>query len=332
MLNDLEVCACEIVLNEMPDLYAFIEHMEGCSPQNHEAFLKTCQELQNQEYSHRNVCIKDLLQEPAVFKIISRNIDRLDLKYALLKDQWDSTLNKQIYDTEKRVAKEILEKITFKIHLLSLKENARPSEQLLEYLSNKIDFVPDIKTALVSLKQNQVDFDEGIVLCCKFTDKSFTVPDGVEVIASGAFAFNASLETISLGSVREIGERAFLSCTALTEVSLPETVETVYQEAFSGCTALATLEISEGVQVFGDSAFSNCTVLARVAFPESMTEIGRGSFANCTALSYVSIPASMEGIYETAFDGCENLTIYGAAGSPAEDFAEAYEIPFEAIS
>lgn len=164
------------------------------------------------------------------------------------------------------------------------------------------------------------------------TDKSFTVPDGVEVIASGAFAFNASLETISLGSVREIGERAFLSCTALTEVSLPETVETVYQEAFSGCTALATLEISEGVQVFGDSAFSNCTALARVAFPESMTEIGRGSFANCTALSYVSIPASMEGIYETAFDGCENLTIYGAAGSPAEDFAEAYEIPFEAIS
>ena len=175
MLNDLEIRASEIVLNEMPDLYAFIEHMEGCSPQNHEAFLKTCQELQNQEYSHRNVCIQDLLQEPAVFKIISRNIDRLDLKYALLKDQWDSTLNKQIYDTEKRVAKEILEKITFKLHLLSLNANAKPSDQLLEYLFNKTDFVADIKTALVSLKQNQVDFDEGIVLCCQFTGKSFAV-------------------------------------------------------------------------------------------------------------------------------------------------------------
>ena len=40
---------------------------------------------------------------------------------------------------------------------------------------NKADFVADIKTALVSLKQNEVDFDEGIVLCCKFTGKNFAV-------------------------------------------------------------------------------------------------------------------------------------------------------------
>ena len=116
-----------------------------------------------------------------VFRIYCRNrlfsklLDRLDLKYALLKNQWDSSLNEQIHDAEKRVAKQILEKITFKLHLLSLKENARPSEQLLEYLFNKTDFDPDIKTALVALKQNQVDFDEGIVLCCQFTDKSFSV-------------------------------------------------------------------------------------------------------------------------------------------------------------
>lgn len=163
------------------------------------------------------------------------------------------------------------------------------------------------------------------------TDESFAVPDSVEVIAAGAFAFNAFLQDVSLGGVREIGERAFLGCTALSGVSLPGTVETVYQEAFSGCTALAALEIAEGVQVFGDSVFSGCTALARVEFPESMTEIGRASFANCAALSYAGFPAGMDGIYETAFDGCGNLTIHGYAGSPAEDFAAEYGIPFEPV-
>ena len=164
------------------------------------------------------------------------------------------------------------------------------------------------------------------------TDTSFTLPDTVEVIASGAFAFNTSLQTIDLGNVREIGERAFLNCTGLTGASLPGSVETVYKEAFSGCTALATLEIAEGVQVFGESAFAGCTSLARVEFPESMTEIGRACFVNCTALTYAGFPAEMEGIYETAFDNCENLTIHGYAGSPAEAFASEYGIPFEAIA
>ncbi len=161
------------------------------------------------------------------------------------------------------------------------------------------------------------------------TDESFTVPEGVEVIASGAFAFNEHLKTIALGSVREIGERAFLNCTALSGVSLPGTVETVYKEAFSGCAALATLEIAEGVQIFGENTFAGCTALARVEFPEGMKEIGRACFSGCTALTYVSFPASMEGIYETAFAGCENLTIYGYAGSPSEAFAAEYDIPLK---
>ena len=83
--------------------------------------------------------------------------------------------------------------------------------------------------------------------------------------------------------------------------------------------------------MFGESAFAGCAALTRVEFPESMTETGRTSFVNCTGLAYVRIPAGMVGIYETAFDGCENLTIYGAAGSPAEKFAAEYHIPFQAI-
>ncbi len=164
------------------------------------------------------------------------------------------------------------------------------------------------------------------------TDTSFTLPETVEAIASGAFAFNTFLQSVELGNVREIGERAFLNCTGLTGVSLPGTVETVYKEAFSGCTALAALEIAEGVQVFGDSAFAGCAALSQVAFPESMTEIGRASFSGCTALTSASFPAGMEGIYESAFDNCENLTIHGYAGSPAEAFASEYGIPFETIA
>ena len=41
------------------------------------------------------------------------------------------------------------------------------------------------------------------------TDESFTVPEGVEVIASGAFAFNEHLKTIALGRPRDRRARVF---------------------------------------------------------------------------------------------------------------------------
>lgn len=172
MPSTLEIKATEIVLNELPNQCAFIEHMEGCSRLDLSGFFSICQKLQVKDCCDKQNFVSTLLENPLILKVLSGYIDPLDFKYALLKKQWDGLLVEKIYEAEKLIAKQILEKITFKVHLLSLKDG-KPSEQLMQYLFADSTYTPDIKTALGSLKQNQIYFDEGIILCSKFNNVDF---------------------------------------------------------------------------------------------------------------------------------------------------------------
>ena len=163
------------------------------------------------------------------------------------------------------------------------------------------------------------------------TAVGYSLSEQTETIAMGAFLGNTYLQEIGLGQVREIGTEAFLGCTGIESLTLPGTVEKVYDNAFEGCAGLKELKLEEGVKIFGTAAFADCAALTRVELPESMEEIGPACFHDCTALSYVSFPAEMMGIFETAFEGCSALTIYGYADSPAQAYAETYEIPFETL-
>ncbi|MBQ9126707.1 MAG: leucine-rich repeat protein, partial [Thermoguttaceae bacterium] len=60
-------------------------------------------------------------------------------------------------------------------------------------------------------------------------------------------------------------------------------------------------------------------------------EIGWHAFANCDALKSVAIPASVREIGDEAFADCaSDLTLYGAAGSVAEEYARENNLRFEA--
>ena len=85
-------------------------------------------------------------------------------------NEWSSVLIKSLHKAEKKVSKQILEKISFKASLLSL-QAGEPSDQLLQYMMGLPNFSPDIKTALVALKGNSNAFNEGIILCAKFADQ-----------------------------------------------------------------------------------------------------------------------------------------------------------------
>ena len=175
MSSPLEVKATDIVLSELPEQCAFIEHMEGCSFLQSEDFLRICIELQRKDYCPKFDFVPSLIENPSFIKILSSYIDPLDFKYALLKNEWDSLLIDKICDIEKQVAKQILEKITFKVHLLALNKDAKPSDQLSQFLFTSPFFGADVKSALVSLKQNRFYFDEGIILCSKFGNTDFRI-------------------------------------------------------------------------------------------------------------------------------------------------------------
>ena len=130
---------------------------------------------------------------------------------------------------------------------------------------------------------------------CGVTDFVF----GEEVEHIPAYLCNNSITTIR--------EKAFASCTGLTEITIPNSVTDIGNLAFAGCTGLTEVSIPNSVTSIGSSAFSNCRGLKTVTIGNSVTTIGNWAFASCTGLTEVSIPNSVTNIGSSAFEDCTEL-------------------------
>ena len=148
---------------------------------------------------------------------------------------------------------------------------------------------------------------------CKSLE-SLTIPSGV-CAWSGHSHFESYMDslnnlTIEYG-VPNIPGRAFVGCTALTTVTIPDTVAFIGDEAFQNCTSLTSVTIGSGIEEIGNSSFAYCSGLTSVTIGESINVIGGGAFAYCTNLQSITIkslnPPSISG---TTFDSTNNCPIY----------------------
>lgn len=90
------------------------------------------------------------------------------------------------------------------------------------------------------------------------------------------------------GTPATLPDRAFMDCTALREVTLPDGVQVIGEYAFIRCSALTTVSLSQVVQI-DKCAFQNCTSLAELAL-DNVTAIGLDTFFGCTSLQTLKIP------------------------------------------
>ena len=152
--------------------------------------------------------------------------------------------------------------------------------------------------------------------------------------------------------LKSIGDRAFFGCTALKEITLPETVTSIGEAAFQGCTSLKEITVPEKVTAIGEAAFSGCTslqraklpsrlqrieadtfykcsALAEINFPETLTFIGDSAFYECLRLENLSLPAKLESIGMTAFSNCTALYEVTVPQSLDETLAFVGNRPFD---
>ncbi|AKB27731.1 Chitin binding protein [Methanosarcina siciliae T4/M] len=132
----------------------------------------------------------------------------------------------------------------------------------------------------------------------------------VTTIGTSAFYGCSALTTVTIpDSVTTIGTSAFQVCSALTTVSIPDSITTIGTSAFQDCSALTTVTIGSGVTTIGTSAFQDCSALTTVTIGSGVTTIGTSAFQDCSALTTVTIPDSVTTIGDSAFCGCSGLTI-----------------------
>ena len=92
----------------------------------------------------------------------------------------------------------------------------------------------------------------------------------------------------------------------------------------------AMFVLPASLNMIDDEAFEGTAVTA-VLIRERVICIGDYAFANTPKLQVVFIPQATEHIGDYAFPANTGLTIYGAMGSYAEEWANAHQIPFDGV-
>ena len=160
-------------------------------------------------------------------------------------------------------------------------------------------------------------------------DLTWTTTDGEVTITDCKTSATGELvipDTIEGKLVTSIGDDAFLNCTSLTSVTIPDSVTSIGDSAFAYCTSLASVTIPDSVTSIGDEAFAYSTSLTSVTIPDSVTSIGTRVFDSCTSLTSITVDAgnsnysSVDGLL---FNKLQTLLIRYPAGI-LDDF---YTIP-----
>ena len=127
-------------------------------------------------------------------------------------------------------------------------------------------------------------------------------------IGSRAFLGCSSLASVVIpDSVTSIGDKAFYGCSSLDSVIIPNGVTRILTSTFDRCTSLDSVVIPDSVESIGEQAFHACSSLVSVVIPDSVKIIELYAFAHCSSLAEVVIPDSLESIDEGTFQSCSSL-------------------------
>ena len=122
-------------------------------------------------------------------------------------------------------------------------------------------------------------------------DHIVRIPEGITVIADGAFSYEHR------------GDLHYTADDRLIAVICPQSLKHIGANAFYSCVELAELELPDGLCSVGENAFEKCRSLHSLTIPESVTAIGTQN-------------------------GHTLKEITGKGGTAAEQFAKSAGIPF----
>lgn len=123
-------------------------------------------------------------------------------------------------------------------------------------------------------------------------------------------------------NIDSIKPYAFSGCSSLTSITIPSNVVSIGAGAFNLCTGLNAVHISDltawlGIFYGGGGAnplesahhlYLNNTEITSLTIPNGITSIGNYTFSGYSSLQSIELPNALENIGEYAFSRCSGLT------------------------
>lgn len=196
-----------------------------------------------------------------------------------------------------------------------------------------------------------------------FEEDEMTIPsmiDGKIIVGIKPEVFQGlgTVKTIHISEgIKDIAERSFANCSALTNITLPQSLERLGKNTFSECHHLKEIDIPDAVKEIPAGCFRVCRGLRKVKLPASLETVGVSAFEWGMYLEEIHIPLGTKTIQARAFYSSSGLatayippsvtnieygnfvnyekygdepswkmTIYCTAGSAAMEYARKYNI------
>lgn len=162
-----------------------------------------------------------------------------------------------------------------------------------------------------------------IVIRYKGTAADVTIPSrykGIPVTAiDHAAFFNSAVTSVTIpDSVTSIDDNAFGFCSQLTNISIPNSVTYIGFSAFAHCTSLKSITLPSSLSSISEALFSGCSQLTTIHIPDSVPSIQSYAFYHCRNLETIRIPVSVTLIETDAFAGCPSLMTVTYSGSKTQ--------------
>lgn len=177
-------------------------------------------------------------------------------------------------------------------------------------------------TVTVAAATNTFYFDETTGTITKYneSDTVVVIPSKingftVETIGHAAFERSAVTSVTIPDSVTAIHDGAFANCSQLTNISIPNSVTSIDFSAFEHCTSLKSITLPSSLRSISEALFFCCSQLTTIHIPDSVSSIQSYAFYHCGNLETIRIPVSVTFIGVYAFDGCPSSMTVTYSGS-----------------
>ena len=185
--------------------------------------------------------------------------------------------------------------------------------------TDRIFYVPIVSVDIYKNAINWTNYKDAIFSKIQGNNEIvYTTEDNsiIELYNADAFSANIISNTYSNGlgiilfdkDISSIGYNAFINCSKITSIYIPNSISSIGDFAFYGCRNLTSIKIPDGVTSVGSRAFSSCSSLKEIEIPDGVTSVGSGAFSSCSSLKEIEIPNSLTSIGSSAFEGCTSLT------------------------